>query len=218
MTRKKTKLRSRPNQARSRATFDHVLKVAADLLEEVGWDGFNTNLLAERSGHRPAAIYRYFPNKLAIISTLAEQMVEEWDEWLSGVNERLEAGESIKSAWIYYARRFPEIVRALPGGIAVRRAMQASPILREIDQRDNERLAEGLADALVRSIPHLGQREAAAAARTLLESAVSVIDLAMDSKPAKARALLDEMVAMHKAYFDQLAGRQNRDHLEKDNV
>ena len=201
-------LRSRPGQARSRATFQKILETAAELLEEVGWDGFNTNLLAERSGHRPAAIYRYFPNKLAIVSTLAEQLIAEWDGWLTGFGKRVEDSGDVKEAWAYYVRRFPDYLKSRRGGVAVRRAMQASPVLREIDQRDNALLAGQLADALDRVMPHVAKKQAAAAARILLESAVSSLDLIIESKPAEARRMMDEMLAMHDAYFDQLAARQ----------
>ena len=67
MTRTDLAQRLAPRQARSRATIEHVLEVSAELLEEVGLDGFNTNLLAQRAGVGTRAIYRYFPNKFAII-------------------------------------------------------------------------------------------------------------------------------------------------------
>jgi hypothetical protein len=54
--------RARPQQARSQATVERLLQVSAELLEEVGVNGFNTNLLAQRAGVAVRAIYRYFPS------------------------------------------------------------------------------------------------------------------------------------------------------------
>ena len=42
-------LRQVPTQARAQKTVEHILATAGDLLAEVGTDGFNTNLLAERA-------------------------------------------------------------------------------------------------------------------------------------------------------------------------
>ena len=207
MTEAKTQLRSRPNQARSRATFDKILATAAELLEEAGWDGFNTNLLAERSGYRVSAVYRYFPNKLAVVSTLAEMLVAEWDDWLLGFNTMLDEGKDIKTAWEHYVRQFPKMLESKPGGMAVRSAMRASPALREIDRRDTEELSQKTAESLLRTMPHLGRKRALAAGRVLMESVVALLDIIMEAKPADAKRMMEETLAMHHAYFDQLAAR-----------
>lgn len=204
----KTNLRSRPNQARSRATFEKILVTAAELLEEVGWDGFNTNLLAERSGYRVSAVYRYFPNKLSVISTLAEQLAAEWDDWAAGFHARLEEGEEIAAAWSYYVRQFPEMLKAQTGGMAIRRAMQASPALRQIDQKDNALLAAQLAQSIGHVMPHLDSKQTGSAAQILMESVVALLDHIMEAKPAESKRLMDEMLIMHHAYFDQLAARK----------
>ena len=67
-TRPGNHLRNVPTQARSRETFEKILATAVELLDELGWDGFNTNLLAERAGVRVSAVYRYFPNKEAVLA------------------------------------------------------------------------------------------------------------------------------------------------------
>lgn len=202
-----TRLRSNPSQARAQETFRHILVTSAELLEEVGWDGFNTNLLAERAGVRVAALYRYFPNKLAVVSALAENLVEEWDDWMRGFDTRLDAGEGIREAWAYYVLRFPKLLKSRPGGMAVRRAMQASPTLREIDQKDSRRLSERLANSLDRTMPHLGKKMSFTAASVLMESVTAVLDRALEAKPAEARRLIGEMLVMQNAYFDHLESR-----------
>ena len=66
-----TELRRRPEQSRSTATFETLLEVAGRLLETHGFGAFTTNLLATESGVSIRAIYRYFPNKHAIVAELA---------------------------------------------------------------------------------------------------------------------------------------------------
>ncbi|GGI91328.1 TetR family transcriptional regulator [Polymorphobacter multimanifer] len=59
--------RVRPRQQRSLATVDVILEAAAQILEIAGEPGFNTNAIAERAGVGVGSIYRYFPDKHAIL-------------------------------------------------------------------------------------------------------------------------------------------------------
>ena len=68
--------RQLPRQARSRATVDAILEAAAQLLEVVGERGFNTNAVAERAGVSIGSLYRYFPNKRAVLAALARREME----------------------------------------------------------------------------------------------------------------------------------------------
>lgn len=54
-------------QQRSLATVDVILEAAAQVLEIAGESGFNTNAIAERAGVGIGSIYRYFPDKHAIL-------------------------------------------------------------------------------------------------------------------------------------------------------
>lgn len=64
-------MRKIPRQSRARDTVDVVLEAAAQLLEASGEAGFNTNAVAERAGVSIGALYRYFPDKQAILRALA---------------------------------------------------------------------------------------------------------------------------------------------------
>lgn len=194
-------LRREPRQARSRATFETILQAAAELLDCEGWEGFNTNLLAERAGLGLQALYRYFPNKLTVVVTLAERMVAEWETWFKSFDDALAQGGSLESIWSDYIDTFVEGIRELPGGLAVRRAMYAAPELREIDQKDNARFAERLGAALNRCDPQLELEQARSIAAVLIESAVPVIDLALMSSPTDAERLLTELKSMQIRYL-----------------
>jgi AcrR family transcriptional regulator len=59
-------------QQRAKETVDQIPDNAASLLQEVGVEEFNTNLIAERAGVAVRSVYRYYPNKLAVIVALAD--------------------------------------------------------------------------------------------------------------------------------------------------
>ena len=198
--------RRRPGQARSRATFERILDAAAELLEDVGWDGFNTNLLAERAGLTVPAVYRYFPNKLAVVSTLAERVIDEWNRWLVEYEEAAREQEDPVEVWSAYVDVYVRRLRSLKGGVAVRRAMSASPPLRDLDREDSEAIARRLAPLLREHDREITLAQARDAARVLIESAVALTDIALDASPARARRLISELKAMHRAYLSALLG------------
>ena len=61
-----------PRQGRAQETFERILAITADLLSEVGIERLSTNLICERAGLTPPALYRYFPNKYAVLHALGE--------------------------------------------------------------------------------------------------------------------------------------------------
>lgn len=65
-----------PRQKRAYATIDVILEAAAQLLEKVGEGGFNTNAVAQRAGVSIGTLYRYFPDKRAILVALARQEMQ----------------------------------------------------------------------------------------------------------------------------------------------
>jgi AcrR family transcriptional regulator len=193
-----------PTQERGQRTVDQLLGTAAVLLEEVGIDGFNTNLLAERAGVRVRTVYRYFPNKLAVITSVAERMVQEWDRWFEGFAVLADPRRDWRPLWDQYIDTFIAGARAQPGGVAIRRAMRALPELHAIDQEDNERLARQLARAVAQRGVGIPPARLMTVARTLIETAVAVIDLVLTAPAPRAAALAAELKRMHTAYGEQL--------------
>ena len=196
--------RARPVQERARRTVEEILDAAGQLLEEVGLDAFNTNLLAERAGVRVRSVYRYFPNKFAVVAALARRMVEEWDGWFEDFAWLEDPDADLPREWERAILRFYEGVRALPGGTAVRRAMHASPELRALDLEDNERLARALARGLLARGARISPRRARVVARNLIETGVAVIDLAILDADGAARMHLAELVRMQVHYLESL--------------
>jgi len=65
--------RKKPAQTRSKATVEAILEAAARVLVEEGFDRTTTNRVAEVAGVSIGSLYQYFPNKEALLSTLAER-------------------------------------------------------------------------------------------------------------------------------------------------
>jgi AcrR family transcriptional regulator len=65
--------RKTPVQRRSAETVEVVLEAAARILEARGFEGFNTNSIAERAGVSIGSFYQYFPNKDSLLAALMER-------------------------------------------------------------------------------------------------------------------------------------------------
>lgn len=187
--------RALPLQARSKATLEQLLATATQILEQDGLAAFNTNLLAERAGVGIRAIYRYFPNKLAILVMLAERLRERERLWIGELGEMPEPRDwrAVVDRAIdrYYAGATRE-----PGMVALRAAIRVIPELRAVEAEASRAFQRALASALAARGVDLERGHMHALCQTVIESATTMLDAALVSSPAHGRRLLDELKRM----------------------
>jgi AcrR family transcriptional regulator len=83
-----THLRRRPVQQRSAARVERMLEACATLIDEVGYDGVTTTLIAERAGVAVGSLYQFFPDKRAVVQALTTRNL---DRFMEMIGERLTA-------------------------------------------------------------------------------------------------------------------------------
>ncbi len=193
-----------PVQARAKQTVDLILDNAAILLEEVGIDAFNTNLLAERAGVAVRSVYRYYPNKLAVIVGLAERQASEWQTLLAGLMLPLaDPDQSACEAWDDVLDAYEAYLGAKQGRSAMHRAMQALPQLSEVNRRDNDVLS----DTIHAALKTRGLRQPSARLRSISRVLLDTMDVAVDEALRRRgrvpRSLLDELKCMHRTYLER---------------
>lgn len=76
-------LRRVPVQGRSLARVRRMLDACAELVDEVGYDGLTTTLLAERAGVAIGSVYQFFPDKRAIVQALTQRNLAAYFERLA---------------------------------------------------------------------------------------------------------------------------------------
>jgi len=64
-------LRNSPVQARSVGRLATILDAARQVLEEVGRDRLTTGMVAEAAGCSIGTLYRYFPDRVAVLDAIA---------------------------------------------------------------------------------------------------------------------------------------------------
>ncbi|MBP7702258.1 MAG: TetR family transcriptional regulator [Phenylobacterium sp.] len=187
--------RARPQQTRSQATLERILALSAQLLEEVGLKGFNTNLLAQRGDMSVRAIYRYFPNKWAILVAMADRLrllERAWigdlrhlavlEDWREVVDRSIDGYFVAASHYTGYA--------------ALRAASQASPELRRLDDEISLELTEDLAAGLQELGVDLPEPRLNALCQTIMQSANRILEIALLAPPAEAELLVGELKRM----------------------
>ena len=122
MARKQTaaealKPRKTPSQRRSADTVAIILEAAARILEQRGFEGFNTNAIAERAGVSIGSLYQYFRSKDALLSGLIEREVAP----LLAVAEDLTQHTTFRAALRSYV------------GVSIRHQMKRPKLARLID-------------------------------------------------------------------------------------
>lgn len=69
-------LRNEPVQARSSARLTGLLDAAAAIIDEIGYERLTTAMVAERAGASIGTVYRYFPDRIAVVDALALRCVQ----------------------------------------------------------------------------------------------------------------------------------------------
>ncbi|MBW8815004.1 MAG: TetR family transcriptional regulator [Caulobacterales bacterium] len=174
--------------------MERLLQVSAELLEEVGVNGFNTNLLAQRAGVAVRAIYRYFPNKWAILVAMAERASALERTWIGDLRSqgdgdwRADVDRAIDG---YY-----EAARRHRGYAALRAASQASPELRAVDDRSSRELQMDLAAGLRELGVTVDDLRLQVLCLSIIETANRLLDIALQSEPQTADLLVAELKRM----------------------
>lgn len=81
-------LRRVPVQERSAARVQRMLDACAELVDQLGYDGLTTTLLAERAGVAIGSIYQFFGDKRAVVQALTVRNLE---TYLARIGRRLAA-------------------------------------------------------------------------------------------------------------------------------
>lgn len=89
-TSRKRSIRTEPTQRRSTQRLDALLDAAAEIVDETGFDRLTTQMVAERAGASIGTVYRYFPDRVAVLHALRERAILRFRERVADDMERAE--------------------------------------------------------------------------------------------------------------------------------
>lgn len=145
--------RPRPRQQRSQARYDLILDCAEALLLEKGADGFKMSDLSERSSVPFGSLYQYFPDKTAVIATLAGRYNRLGRECVETELTALQTPDDLRPVLGRITKGYYRMFRDHPVMVVIWEATQADRDLQALDAEDGAYLSGLLDKALDRVGP-----------------------------------------------------------------
>ncbi len=123
-----TLLRNEPVQARSNARLTSLLDAAAAAIDEVGYERLTTAMVAERAGASIGTVYRYFPDRIAVLQSVASRAVdrftdrindsftaEQYETWWETIDSLIDQGvDAFANEPAFAAIRFGDVLDLRP--------------------------------------------------------------------------------------------------------
>jgi len=200
-----------PSRPRGKNTYEVVLATAGEVLAEVGFERLTTNLICERAGLTPPALYRYFPNKYAIVSELARRLMEAQDaavfEWLGrGGVTTASLNDSVEKNFRLY-KKLIEVTRDQPGGLWILRAIRAVPALHQVRADSRDTVLARMYEFLRQAYPEISDDQLHTAMRLSDHMAYSAIEMLIEDPSLDEDRVAEEVSWMVSLYYHQLATR-----------
>ncbi|WP_162146137.1 TetR/AcrR family transcriptional regulator [Inquilinus limosus] len=146
-------LRRAPSQRRSRERVERILAVASELIAERGSDALRMGEVAAKAGISIGSLYQYFPDKAAIIRTLAERYNAEGRACIEEGLREVRDAAGLRRAFGRLIDTYYGLFLAEPVMRDIWSGLQADKGLREIDLEDSRINGRVLAEALARIDP-----------------------------------------------------------------
>jgi len=177
--------KTQPAQQRSTETFERILEVTASTLDDVGIERLSTNLVCERAGISPPALYRYFPNKYALLSELGQRLMLRQNElvgrWITA--DVFAAGSgALEKAFEGLILDTYKVTQKTVAGVWIMRALRAVPALQDVRLSSHAAVSAGQLPLLTAALPHASKADLLLASRVVVELMYATVEMLFDQK------------------------------------
>ena len=175
-----------PVQKRGRERVDRILAVATELITAHGSEALKMSDIVEKAGVSFGSLYQYFPDKTAIIRTLAEHYNELGRQCvvaeLSGIGSFAELDEAL----IRIVDGYFDMFKEQPVMCDIWNATKVDRHLTEMDAEDGEWHSQRLLAVLKSLRPAHDEAELLSAARLSMQLIAAAVRYAIVLEPAEA--------------------------------
>jgi AcrR family transcriptional regulator len=165
-----TLIRNEPVQARSAARLTALLDAAARVVDEIGYERLTTAMVADRARASIGTVYRYFPDRIALLQSLAMRNVERTTDQVMaevGASRHRDWGSALSAAYGVLTEAF----RSEPGFASLR----YGDVL-DLRPAATESALQGLAGRLFEVLTNRFDLDAGDDARVTFEASVVMSD------------------------------------------
>jgi AcrR family transcriptional regulator len=192
-------LRRKPVQQRSAQRVEKMLEACAQLIDDVGYDGLTTTLIAERAGVAVGSLYQFFPDKRAVVQELTLRNLDRFVRTVSSRFEQLElehwwdAVDAVFDVYLTMHREVPAFSRLHFGDVVDLRLLDPS--------KDNNAVIAEKLTALISEEFGLDPHELLLPLSVAVEAADAVLHLAFRRDPAGDPTLVSEAKELVRGYL-----------------
>jgi AcrR family transcriptional regulator len=145
--------RRQPVQQRSQERLDRILSAAEHLIGQKGSDQVKMSEIAQRAGISIGSLYQYFPDKRAIIRTLAELYSRESRRCIETALAVVRDKAGLVAAFSALLDQYYEIILSKPVMRDISSGMQADKELHALELAESKACGALLAGAIRRAFP-----------------------------------------------------------------
>ena len=183
-------LRRTPSQRRSRERVERMLNCAAEVIAELGSDALRMSEVARLAGVSIGSLYQYFPDKSALIRTLAERYNAECRHCVEEALAEVHTLETLCQAFAQLVDDYYAVFLAEPVIRDVRSGAEADKNLREMELAESRANGALLAAALERVRPGAEREALAQSAFLIMHLGEATMRLAVSVPRAEGDALV----------------------------
>ena len=185
-----------PSQARSRERVERILDIAKGMLVEKGSDALRMGEIAELAGISIGSLYQYFPDKAAVIGTLADRFNAIGHACVAAELRSVTSGQELAAAMDRVIDGYYQMFLAEPAMRAIWQATHADKALQAIDAADVAAHQALLRDVLTRLRPTADPSALAINALLTMQFVATAVRLAIPAERTEGDAIIARFKAM----------------------
>jgi AcrR family transcriptional regulator len=181
----------KPTQQRSRERLERILDVAEELIEQKGSEHVKMSEIADLADISIGSLYQYFPDKRAIIRSLAEAYAVESRECVRVALEAVRNQKELVAAFSDLIDLYYRIVMEKPVMRDISSALRADKELMSIELNESRACGAMLAAAIMRVRPRADVKRTNALAFLIWQLGEETMRLAIAHKRSEGLLLVD---------------------------
>jgi AcrR family transcriptional regulator len=205
MTRTRLEPRTEPQQQRSRDRVREILDATEALVLEVGYDGINTNLIAQRAAMPVGTLYRYYSDKYGVFAAVAQRAFVDLETRWQELGQPDPDRTTIEDYFDGIVDMMASFWMDRKSAMLLWGVLRRTPEMQTVSDDFDSIVATRNAETLGRYYPSLGQKQRLAMGLVIEETGTAVLNKMVAMKTSDRRELIKETKRLIRAYVVSLA-------------
>ena len=177
---------------------------------EVGYDGINTNLIAQRADIPVGTLYRYYSNKYGVFAAVAQRAFVDLETRWQELGQPDPDGTTIEDYFDGIVDMMASFWMARKSAMLLWGVLRRTPEMQTVSDDFDNIVATRNAETLGRYYPGLGQKQRLAMGLVIEETGTAVLNKMVTMKTSERPELIKETKRLIRAYVVSLAAEATR--------